>query len=154
MKINRLFNYFSLLVIALAFAKIVFHLEFWAAPVFFFAVERESESETGMTAEIMLCQNSKHSTVSGGFRTTRVMRLNSLLLSLYHIRMKWMIRRWWSDLDDPSPLFVTIDWRIRCWFSNCAGDDRQPRKILWISRSAWCLITIGRKGCQSGNPPF
>jgi len=38
MKVNRLFYFFSILVIVIAFAKIVFHLHFWVIPVVFFAI--------------------------------------------------------------------------------------------------------------------
>ncbi len=38
MKVNRLFYFFSILVIVIAFAKIVFHLHFWIIPIVFFAV--------------------------------------------------------------------------------------------------------------------
>jgi len=38
MKVNRLFGFFSLLVIIAAFLKIVFHLNFWVIPVVFFVV--------------------------------------------------------------------------------------------------------------------
>jgi hypothetical protein len=38
MKINRLLNYFSVLVIVIAFVKIALHLNFWVIPVVFFAV--------------------------------------------------------------------------------------------------------------------
>ena len=38
MKVNRLFCFFSLLVIVIAFAEIVFHLHFWVIPLAFFVV--------------------------------------------------------------------------------------------------------------------
>ena len=38
MKVNRLFGFFSLLVIIIAFLKIVVHLNFWVIPLVFFVV--------------------------------------------------------------------------------------------------------------------
>jgi hypothetical protein len=44
MKVNRLFYFFSILVIGIAFVKIVFHLDFWIIPILFFAVGLVSTS--------------------------------------------------------------------------------------------------------------